>query len=226
MIYFPHIPKAGGTTLKSIFYQTVGRDKCFKVWSGGYDSNCSPNEFHMVNGKELKKYHAVVGHLPVRNFYSNTYINTLLNREKIHIITSVRDPIERLISLYNYSKLYTKHPNHKLMQGVDPIKFISCQPANQQYDFLKENDEQIITNLISTIDIFLIDDSVPSFSKILYAKTGIKPNNIKTMNITSKISENKELFNINKIPHDLLEKLRQNHSKDYALINAVINSSN
>lgn len=74
MIYFPHIPKAGGTTLKKKFYKAFGENNCLKVWNG-FASNAEVADFHQIS--DLKQYSAIVGHLPVSIFLEKVTFDDL-----------------------------------------------------------------------------------------------------------------------------------------------------
>ncbi len=102
IVYFPHIPKTGGQTILHGFYKTFGFKKCIKVWNPDFGADVSPKNFPYLNSKQFEGISAVVGHLSLSQFLKNRYTKKEFERGNVKILTSVRDPIERILSLYNY----------------------------------------------------------------------------------------------------------------------------
>ncbi|MFT4851512.1 MAG: hypothetical protein ACI83B_004078 [Sediminicola sp.] len=210
MIYFPHIPKAGGTTLKQILYHAFGENNCLKVWNG-FASDVDVDDFHQFT--HLEQYSAILGHLPVKVFLENVTANNLLKNKKIKIITAVRDPLERLVSQYNYIRVNAEHPDHTKFLTVPLLGYMFAQPANQQVSFLSFEDEIRKDD----IELFPIESSVENFAAFLENESGKYINRIDPRNRTSDIAGERTLSSLDDLPNDLILELQEKHLKDIAL---------
>ncbi|WP_426415785.1 sulfotransferase family 2 domain-containing protein [Aestuariirhabdus sp. LZHN29] len=163
MIYFPHIPKAGGTSLKSYFLHAYSASSCIKVWDTKFGADFLPDEFCNLKADELKGIPAVIGHLPVKDFLSNSAANRMMSHGEVQVITSVRDPIDRLLSLYNYVLVNEHHPNHNAHQSFDPKEFVFSQQENFQFKFLELRRGMTVDDLFACISIFPMEKSLTLF---------------------------------------------------------------
>jgi len=130
MIYFPHIPKAGGTTLKRMFDRNLGAGKCIGIWDKRFGADFNADEFPSVDVSSIKEGLALYGHLNIRTALDNKHIAHLDENGELLIISAVRDPIDRIISLFNYMRVTEKHPSHKyiLSLGLDGFEKIIGHP--------------------------------------------------------------------------------------------------
>ena len=210
MIYFPHIPKAGGTTLKQILYHTFGENNCLKVWNG-FASDVDVDDFHQFT--HLEQYSAILGHLPVKAFLENVTANNLLKNKKIKIITAVRDPLERLVSQYNYMRVNEQHPDHLKFLSTPLSDYLLSQVGNQQVSFLSFEDKIRKED----IELFPIESSVENFAAFLENESGKYINRIDPRNRTSDIAGERTLSSLDDLPNDLILELQEKHLKDIAL---------
>jgi len=121
IVFFPHIPKAGGQTLIQGFYKAFGTKKCIKVWDPNFGADVSSDNFYKLSDKEFEGISAIVGHLPLLKFLKNNYIEKEFKKGNILIFTCVREPILRMISLYNYITYFEKHPLHEKIVKLSPV---------------------------------------------------------------------------------------------------------
>jgi hypothetical protein len=217
MIYFPHIPKAGGTTLKQIFYKAFGENNCLKVWNG-FASNADVADFHQFSN--LEQYSAIVGHLPVKTFLENVTANYLFENKKIKIITAVREPLARLVSQYNYIRVNVAHRDHTKFLTIPLLGYMFAQPANQQVSFLSFEDEIRKDD----IELFPIETSVENFAAFLENESGKYIERVKPLNSTSDMAGEYTLSSVDDLPNDVMLELQEKHLKDLALYHLAQNN--
>ena len=217
MIYFPHIPKAGGTTLKQQFFRAFGNRNCLKVWNPRFGADVSPDEFKSVDSQTLKNKKAVIGHLPVSLFLENQYARSAFEAGEVKIITSVRNPIDRVISLYNYVSHNRKHPNHLAMKTKSPIDFISEQKRNFQYHFLEFPNAGGLEDIYKSVVVYSMEHSIEAFSTFFMEDMNFDVGPTEIKNTTASIAGAEKLFSMDDIPSDILLKLQEKHNLDMLL---------
>jgi len=124
-ILFLHIPKAAGQT----FYKILGRTGYF--YNLGSDPEKRIDEFISLASDSRNQYAGIEGHM---GYGLHKYFN-----EESTYITFMRDPVDRVISFYNYIICNPMHYLHN-----DLVKENSIMPLN---DFLDANITQEIDNL-------------------------------------------------------------------------------
>jgi hypothetical protein len=226
MIFFSHIPKAGGSTLDMVLYQYLGNSNCIKVWDPKYGADVSAQQFVNLEENCFAGVNLVLGHLDKATSLKNEYFSRLNNRKDLITISSVRDPIERIISLYNYIRTID---GHKLNSGLDGSKeeFISfCleQPTNLQLNYLKDNTSDTVNDVLSHTVVFNIYQSVRGFSTVLSEVTKKPLINFERVNVTKKIDDNQILYTKKDLPSSVLRELESNHDEDYQLYNIASKS--
>jgi hypothetical protein len=233
MVYFPHIPKTGGQTLSQGFYQAFGHKKCIKVWDPRFGADVHPQNFSSLNPQQFEGISAVVGHLSLSNFLMNTYAKNEFEKGNVKILTSVRDPIERIISLYNYVFYYEKHPNHNNIKSLSPIDFIMRQPANFQFGFLSPKSESKLDDIFKIMDIFPVENSIHEFTDFFFKNFNVKLGNLQKKNQSVDLANGRKLISINDISKSALGDLQKKHQIDFDLHHksfecgsSVLNSSN
>ena len=88
-------------------------------------------------------------------------------------MASVRDPIDRLLSLYNYVNHNVRHPNHARLEGVDFSDFALNQPWNRQCSYLS-SEKCSAFDLISrpNVNFIALEDSVDFFARFFEQEHG------------------------------------------------------
>ncbi len=102
VLIFAHIPKAGGTTLKSIIRQNYAEDTIFERYH--LKNETYTDILQKLSEQELKKIKCYVGHFCVGIHQNLPYPATY--------ITLLRNPIDRIISLYYFIIRNTTHRFH------------------------------------------------------------------------------------------------------------------
>jgi hypothetical protein len=82
VFYFPHIPKAGGTTLKQLFYLAFGTDKCMKVWNPDFGADYAVAEFTQLSLEDIERSQVILGHLPFATYLSNPNMEEIAARRR------------------------------------------------------------------------------------------------------------------------------------------------
>ncbi|MBD1381914.1 sulfotransferase family 2 domain-containing protein [Metabacillus arenae] len=102
LIYL-HIPKTGGQTLKATIKRNYPKDKTWRFHKDGKTAELI---------RKADQYICLIGH---RNFGIHRYLN-----KPYTYITMLRDPIDRVISIYYY---LLRSPGHNLYDKVKDISF-------------------------------------------------------------------------------------------------------
>jgi hypothetical protein len=102
-LIFIHIPKTAGSTLNKIIKSQFPNKSVFKV--DGLKGDKSIEELRKLDKKERNKIRCVTGHM---NFGVHKYLPRPSN-----YITVLRNPVDRLISLYYFILRQTEHPLHE-----------------------------------------------------------------------------------------------------------------
>lgn len=103
-IIFLHLPKAGGTTLRHVFYDQYKYLKKGELYT--INRTKETPDFLNLPQKEKDKIKVLVGHFP---FGLHEHL-----RGDFKYVTMLRDPKARVISAYNYSRSIKNHELHHL----------------------------------------------------------------------------------------------------------------
>jgi len=115
---FSHVPKTAGTSLEQIVA------KNFKV-----------SETLHINAPDLNRLPAIIqakkylpkficGHHPLHGL-----VYQLLSEQSLFHFTQLREPVDRVISYYNYVKGKTDHPMHQHTVKNNFIEFLNADPS-------------------------------------------------------------------------------------------------
>lgn len=109
--FYIHVPKTGGTSLRDIFYKNLPEGETLFV--------DRENDIKFYTEENLKDLRAIGGHLPLWKFMRT-------DRGKSYPCIKfavLRDPLDRLLSLYNYLSV-SKHEDHRKYYGLGFEDFI------------------------------------------------------------------------------------------------------
>lgn len=105
MLIYLHIPKTGGTTLHSVLSQRYSRDATFR-----YVGPDAEGAFRQLSQARQQSIKLMRGHFPFG-------LHKLIERPSFYV-TFLRDPIDRVVSLY-YNGI--RRPDHKFQRlGLTP----------------------------------------------------------------------------------------------------------
>ena len=113
-----HVPKAGGTTLRQIFLEqydgSTSRDEIYII-----NRTREAKYFKDIDPKMRAKYRLLLGHLPfgIHEYLSGEY----------QYVSMVRNPIDRAVSDYAYSKSFKKHEAYSMIhdQKMNLVEYVS-----------------------------------------------------------------------------------------------------
>lgn len=111
-ILFIHIPKCGGLSLYQAFEQIVSPDRCIR-----FGDNASIVAFYSMREEDFQDYSLVSGHLPFPHFVQKGAAKGRI------IVSTVRHPIDRIISAYHYVK-NSSHPDHSRFKNINFDQYI------------------------------------------------------------------------------------------------------
>ncbi|MEH6557747.1 MAG: sulfotransferase family 2 domain-containing protein [Oceanicoccus sp.] len=215
MYYFPHIPKAGGTTLRNLFYQAFGTSNCLRVWNPKAGAMIGAKDFSSF--EKLSEFKVVLGHLSVESFLKNDEARLKFARGNVKIVTAVREPIDRIISLYNFIRVNPNHPMHTAMQSIDAFDFLQSQAPNFQLRFLSHCDRTDIETVFASMTILPLEKSTTLLKKHLEATQGATLKEIEPKNRTADRPGASNLLKRAMLNEDQLDKLCQIHHHDIQL---------
>lgn len=129
VLLFLHVHKTGGTTLRSIIDKQYLADQRLFIY--GKEESMKNSTF---SEKELRNIHCIYGHFPYGIHRSI--------QQPFTYITMIRNPIARVISLYNHIIYHKMDPIH---QEVKNLSLLEYAAANK----VEFNNSNLQTSLIS-----------------------------------------------------------------------------
>ncbi|WP_459893085.1 sulfotransferase family 2 domain-containing protein [Desulfothermus okinawensis] len=108
-IVFLHIPKTGGTTLTDFIIKSLGL-KSEEIFNCGQQARTHIEgniKFIKLNSKEKKKFKFVCGHVEISLIKQINY--------PILSLTILREPVDRIVSMYYYIRSNKNHHLHSLL---------------------------------------------------------------------------------------------------------------
>ncbi|MBR8829277.1 MAG: sulfotransferase family 2 domain-containing protein [Gomphosphaeria aponina SAG 52.96 = DSM 107014] len=185
-LLFVHIPKTAGLSLHSALVDYFGESNSIR-----FGDSSSFQKFHKLSDNELKEFNYITGHLRLNGFRSRGI--------DYPAITIVRNPIDRLLSMYKYLN-QSDHPDHVNLKFSNIHNFIQYILKNQGNDNCQcifiGNDrkhtksiEVINNDLIYVAPLEYFDDVIKTWGQLLAKQ--LKINNRNKSNKTSKDTEDR-----------------------------------
>ncbi len=113
-LIFNHLPKAGGSSLYQFFQDLFGEDRVFRFWSRTVTADTKTME--SLTEEERAHFKVFQGH------FKYGY-HTLFQQECVYF-GIMRDPIDRMISNYYYTRERGREDRKKHAQSIDLETFI------------------------------------------------------------------------------------------------------
>src|SRR3989344_1813469 len=110
---FIHIPKTAGQSFARFLanpYANRDRSRVLTVWDKKFGAAMSPQELAMTPADRLAEYELIWGH------FGFTAIKPFLDSahgRRFHLMTIIREPLQRAVSMFNYIAHHEFHPQHK-----------------------------------------------------------------------------------------------------------------
>lgn len=222
LIFFSHIPKAGGKTLLQSFDYAYGLQNVLKIYEKPF-GDVAQDEFDRLSASEIKNKSAVAGHLRMKYFLSNNYAKEEFVAGRVRLLTSIRDPIDRLISYYNFVYWNSKHPLHQNVRSADPVDFLINQPANYQLGFLRPDPSTSMDFVVSNFYVFPMSKSIDGFRNF-FMNLGVDIPSLEIVNKTTELSGGKEILRRSDLEVRVLDRLKNMHREDLDFFDCVNNT--
>ena len=159
-----HIPKTAGISLYTALAERFGPQLSLRYPRSTEEFK---QQFLRLSDEELHRYRLISGH-----FFLPFWLQRDLGKRVV--VALVRDPVERLLSTYRYSRSWTGHPRHAMVRNMSVAKYVDhcvaetarhngqCQFLCGSGDFLaaKEMAQRQIDLLGSVEQIALLTDAL------------------------------------------------------------------
>lgn len=168
MIAFIHVPKTAGTSMRRVFEERYGVDKCF--WTDKWEDG----ERMLENPEDFSGYEVVGGHLPL------SYFRMLPILKYVSIL---RSPIQRYASHYIHMKRTTEHPLHELAKSLSIGDFLKeDRRKNEQcwyFDEMNPTYKNVVRSIVRPPTMVLgVTEALDDFVVLLrkYVDRELAPN--------------------------------------------------
>lgn len=125
-IFFFHIPKCAGTSVWRYLGKIYGHRHMFQIATGD-----DVKLFNEMALSSLQSYSVIGGH-----HFLSTYRDRLGDFEGYYKVTAVRDPVDRLISFYNFIRRDRKHARYEQVKNATFEDFSLLEAPNSQTQLL------------------------------------------------------------------------------------------
>lgn len=225
-VVFCHIPKTAGTTLDFIISKNLPVWGIFKQHGADFDRNVAA---FYKSGDAPK---TVLGHTELNEYYYQ-----LLSRERLIHITTLRDPISRVISYYDFLRAQTTHPGHELAMKLSLEDFIVSPESDEvnnaqsyrllgllkQSEYKRDSRSQsqltqdVIDQIKNRFTLFGTTEKFDAFLLMLSKMMNWEDVYYKRQNVTNK----KFKTNIDEVPQSVRDTIAEYNQVDIELYNAA-----
>jgi hypothetical protein len=174
--FFLHIPKCAGSSIWKTLYHIHGRKHVFRV----IDTDRAKELEAMPHSRRFS-YLAIGGHLTLPKF------RTLLgDMSDYYKIVTLRDPIDLILSYYNYVRLHSWHFEHESAVRQHFDEFVACTPTvNTQVYFLtggSSDATKAIEAMLEFFDDWAFTHQLAGLTARLYERFRVEPQSAKHVN--------------------------------------------
>lgn len=166
--FFLHIPKCAGTSVWETLIDIYGTRHVFIA-----NSKARRLKLAAMVPEARRWYSAIGGHSSLR-----FYREQLGEMAQYHKIVTLRDPIDRSISEYNYIRAETNHPRHEAVSKQSLAEFAAVTlPPNRQVKLLSDrvDDVEGALNVVTRyFDDWALSNGVDDLIRLLYEVTDTK----------------------------------------------------
>lgn len=228
-LIFTHIPKTAGTSVrfhlkdaltKALDHYTEIGVYDMKGWPNPIPGGCAPTDFH--THAVPKNWNFLYGHVTLQQILSNPAIDR--EDDNIVVLSFVRDPIERLLSEYNYIASTRTHPRHEECIAAPAIEFFTYnwqRAPNIHHRYLN------CTRNLNWNFIVATNKEVPEACRLAFEKT--TDTKIDSTRFAERLNVTKDFKTVGKarkltmedIPEDQLVEIRKLHHLDIVLFEKV-----
>jgi len=208
LIIFMHIPKTGGTTLNDIFKKSYAENEIYDhvpleaMW----------NHFSQLKEEDKKEIKAISGH----HFYG---IHDLFSKPYTYF-TMMRNPIERVISLYYFLKTYPGYYEEN-MRNMSFEEYIDWDPQarnGQIHQICGQNSHLSLEKAKENLKVFEVVGITEMFNEsLLLLKNKFNWNNIEYV----KENVTKSRPRISEVSTEIIKKIEKNNELDIELFEYI-----
>jgi hypothetical protein len=207
-IIFMHIPKTAGRTLRSILEKNYSKDEVIRTYS-----NKQIEQFQSLSKNEKDKLKLIIGH----NFFG---MHEQLEGP-FSYITMLRDPIERVLSLYYFILREPGTPMYIKYNGKGLEYFLEEEPQtiNWQTRFAAGGELNLAKakdHLEKYFSVVGISERFNESLLLIEKELGLKNLTYKSINVTPNRPRKEDLS-----PH-ILKKVEENVNLDIELYNYAL----
>lgn len=116
-VFFLHLPKCAGTSVWAALRQLAGRERTLQIYNAE-----RAREFAAMDPAKLDYFRAIGGHFTLESYRAR------LDLKRYFSITTFREPVERVVSEYYYTKSNPKHSHHQVVSKLSLRDFIDLGP--------------------------------------------------------------------------------------------------
>lgn len=210
-LLFVHIPKSAGISLYKAFLSVYKQENALRFADITTENK---NLYLTMNHEEVRRYPFITGHLTLPFFLSKQI-------EDYHVITVVRDPVDRELSAYFYIKSWKDHPLHDTVKKMDLYDYCEMLEKqtykNLQCWFLSEKCFFEPAKEVLDQKVFMAAplDKLDLFTSALRQKLNLPPFHVTRSNETSFKMGAHELH------PDIINRIREASSEDVKLYNYI-----
>jgi hypothetical protein len=204
LIIFMHIPKTGGTTLNEVFKRSCTENEIYDH----VPLEAMRNHFSQLKEEDKKEIKAISGH----HFYG---IHDLFSKPYTYF-TMMRNPIERVISLYYFLKTYPGYYEEN-MRNMSFEEYIDWDPQarnGQIHQICGQNSQLSLEKAKENLKVFEVVGITEMFNEsLLLLKNKFNWANIeyKKENVT------KSRPRISEVSPKIIKKIEKNNELDIEL---------
>lgn len=129
-LIFCHIPKVAGKSALGNMQKYISANKTVKIYNIG--GHVKPQDFHSFDLAD--DWQLMVGHIHIDMLLTNRGLRN--SSSPTVFFSCLRDPVDRMISLFNFVRHRIGHPDREKVQNMSLQDFISSCIENLQTKYL------------------------------------------------------------------------------------------
>lgn len=214
--FFLHIPKCGGSTIRQYYRRSFSQ---VLVIQRGPRGDMTSAEF--AGSSDVLQYDAIVGHLNLHHFLANLEVRSYKGEFIVHSV--VRDPIDRLISYYNFVRFNKSHPEHNVCRDMDGVVFAMRSSPNIQAKYLGVGQQFSTAKQVTrSINLICLEKSIERMRDYFTSYCGEAISSVERANVTSQnfVRKGDKMLSRRDFSSSQIMELMDKHAVDLELYEA------
>lgn len=213
-LLFVHIPKTAGISLYSAFEDLYGAKNCLR-WA---DAGELP-DYLATPERKLRAARVLSGHFTYPQFQQKAIGSRL-------VIALLRDPLERVLSVYYYLRSMPDHRHHSLVDSVDCEEYLekhmNGKRRSRQCLYFAGNNRfaDALSAAESQFDLLGAVERMPDFVSALAERLDVQGR----LQLEHKNATRGKRLHGDQLAPDLVARFREAHDADYRLWERVMES--